>query len=475
MLPITRWQQRCTGWMEPSKQALKSGILACTLLTSPAFALSVDDAKHLALRTSFAANPSLMNALLPLSREEAVDYVLNQVEPHPVEPPDFLFNREPPVDRSNFSAEDKELYNQQKSDQIYKLRMYWIEDMIKTKNPFVEEMVIFWSNHFTTSLEKPNDPIIAFQKKSILDYHALGRYDWLLKSIMQDPAILIYLDNYKNTKSSPNENLARELLELYTLGEGNYSEIDVKEVSRALTGWGVIWKERAFKFRVDQHDSSEKNILGEKGNYNMPDILDLLLDKQSSGELIVRKLWMQFISPTPDENFIKEVATSFISQDYDIKKLMRIILLSEEFWDTRNRSTLVKSPIEMIIGLYRQFEVNNAPNKIIVDLTKDLGQSLFSPPNVKGWPIASSDWINSETLLKRQNAINRLMRAKESDPNMTDEEAVLNEAMQQWANSEAFHYQKDWLLAAPPVGDVESDDPMETLKNILSDPVYQLK
>jgi uncharacterized protein (DUF1800 family) len=475
MLPIARWQQRCTGWMEPSKQALKSGILACTLLTSPAFALSVDDAKHLALRTSFAANPSLMNALLPLSREEAVDYVLNQVEPHPVEPPDFTVNPEPRPNVSKLNKEEREALRDKSRIEKEALRSWWIERLVTTQNPLEEQMVLFWANHFTSSIQKPDDAVIAWQQHEIERNQALGRFDLMLKTIMQDPAILIYLDNQRNKKNSPNENLARELLELYTLGEGNYTEQDIKEVARALTGWSVNWHKRALHLQPAQHDAGKKIILGEESNFTMPEVLDLLLERPETSELITRKLWHQFISPNPDEKRVKEIAAAFRKHNYKIKPLLRILMLDDAFWSDKNRAALVKSPLEMLVGLYRQAEAGQAPNNLTSALSAGLGQHLFAPPNVKGWPIANDDWINSETLMKRQNSIVRLMRAKESNPNMTDEEAALNEAMQKWASSEAFNYQKDWLLAAPPVGDVESDDPMETLKNLLTDPVYQLK
>jgi uncharacterized protein (DUF1800 family) len=253
MLPIARWQQRCAGWMEPSKQALKSGILACTLLSSPAFALSVDDAKHLALRTSFAANPSLMNALLPLSREEAVDYVLNQVEPHPVEPPEFTVNPEPRPNVPKLNKQGREEFRDKKRTDNQALRNWWVKRLIQTQNPLEEQMVLFWANHFTSSIQKPDDAVIAWQQHEIERNQALGRFDLMLKAIMQDPAILIYLDNQQNKKNSPNENLARELLELYTLGEGNYTEHDIKEVARALTGWSVNWHEREFHLKPAQH------------------------------------------------------------------------------------------------------------------------------------------------------------------------------------------------------------------------------
>jgi uncharacterized protein (DUF1800 family) len=446
----------------------------CTFFTPVGWALSVDDAKHLALRTSFAATPDLMNALLPLSREEAVDYVMTRVEPNPVDPPEFVVNPEPVPKYKDMTVDDRRALQKQRRSQNQALKEWWMERMVTTQAPLQEQMLLFWHNHFTTSSQKVVSPIILFQQHELLRNQSLGRFDLMLRLVMQDPAILNYLDNTQNKKGKPNENLARELLELYTLGEGSYTEKDIKETARALTGWAGNGPDQTFTFRVGQHDEGRKTILGESRYFNMPQVLDLLLQRPETAQLITTKLWQQFISPTPNQERVAELAAAFKNHQYDIRRLMKQLLMEDAFWAKENRAVLVKSPVEMVVGLYRQVGADTAPYKIMVNQARQLGQNLLTPPNVKGWPIASTEWINTVSLLKRQNAINRFMRAKEMD-NKQQNEGMLYEAANTWAQSEQFNYQKDWLLAMEPVTDIEGNQPIRTLRNLLNDPVYQLK
>ncbi|MGY0627519.1 MAG: DUF1800 domain-containing protein [Paraglaciecola chathamensis] len=446
----------------------------CTFFTPVGWALSVDDAKHLALRTSFAASPDLMNALLPLSREEAVDYVMTRVEPNPVDPPEFVVNPEPVPKYKGMTVDDRRALQKQRRLQRQALKEWWMERMVTTKAPLQEQMLLFWHNHFTTSGQKVGDPVLLFQQHELLRNQSLGRFDLMLRLVMQDPAMLNYLDNSQNKKGKPNENLARELLELYTLGEGNYTEKDIKETARALTGWSTNNKSRSFRFNAKQHDADRKTILGKNDGFTMPMVLDLLLQRPETAQLITTKLWQQFVSPTPNQDRIAELATAFKNHQYDIRRLLKQLLMEDAFWAKENRAVLVKSPVEMVVGLYRQVGTDTAPYKIMVNQARQLGQDLLTPPNVKGWPIASTEWINTASLLKRQNAINRFMRAKEMNSKQQDE-GMLYEAANTWAQSEQFNYQKDWLLAMEPVTDVEGNRPIRTLRNLLNDPVYQLK
>ena len=446
----------------------------CTFFTPVGWALSVDDAKHLALRTSFAASPDLMNALLPLSREEAVDYVMTRVEPNPLDPPEFVVNPEPVPKYKDMTVDDRRALQKQRRLQRQALKEWWMERMVTTQAPLQEQMLLFWHNHFTTSGQKVADPILLHGQHELLRNQSLGRFDLMLRLVMQDPAMLNYLDNNQNKKGKPNENLARELLELYTLGEGNYTEKDIKETARALTGWSTDNLSRSFRLKAKQHDNGRKTILGESGGFTMPQVLDLLLQRPETAQLITTKLWQQFVSPTPNQERIAELATAFKNHQYDIRRLMKQLLMEDAFWAKENRAVLVKSPVEMVVGLYRQVGVDTAPYKVMVNQAKQLGQDLLTPPNVKGWPIASTEWINTASLLKRQNAINRFMRAKEMN-NKQQDEGMLYEAANTWAQSEQFNYQKDWLLAMEPVTDIEGNRPIRTLRNLLNDPVYQLK
>ena len=441
------------------------------LITQPVWALSMDDAKHLALRTSFAASPALVEQLLPLDKAQAVDYILNQpFDGAEIAQPDFIIDPEPVVNQGKLSQKQRNQLRKQRNRELMELRAHWIERMIKTQSPLHEQLLLIWHNHFTTSAQKVSDPILIYQQHAILQRNALGRFDTMLRDVMADPAILRYLDNDKNQKGKPNENLARELLELFTLGEGHYSEEDIKEVARSLSGWGVDYKNRSMINRPQQHDSSRKRVLGQEGDWAMPDILNILLAQPETAELIISKLWKSFISPNPDTQQVASLAQAFSRSGFDIKEAMRQLLNSEAFWAPENRSVLVKSPIEMLVGLYRSFSVSDAPYEQLARMTVPMGQNLFAPPNVKGWPISSVEWINTLTLLKRQTALNRLIRAKEMPMNNTQSmRNGLYDALQNGTSEQA-----GLLLAIAPLSPAASTD-TATLINWLNDPVYQLK
>ena len=434
-------------------------------------ALSLDDAKHLALRTSFAASPALVQQLLPLSKAQAIDYILNQpFDTAGVSVPEFITDPDPVVNQAKLSQKERNQLRKQRNRELMMLRANWIERMIKTESPLHEQLLLIWHNHFTTSAQKVNDPILIYQQHAILQRHALGRFDTMLRDVMADPAILRYLDNDKNQKGKPNENLARELLELFTLGEGHYSEQDIKEVARALSGWGVDFKNRAMINRPQQHDTGRKTVLGQEGNWSTPDILTILLSQPETAELIISKLWQSFISPAPDSKQVATFAQAFSRSGYDIKEAMRQLLNSDAFWAAENRGVLVKSPIEMLVGLYRSFAVTDAPYEQLARMTVPMGQNLFTPPNVKGWPISSVEWINTLTLLKRQTALNRLVRAKEMP--MNEAQTMRNglyDAIQDATAAQAL-----LLLAIEPLSPATSND-TATIINWLNDPVYQLK
>jgi len=297
----------------------------------------------------------------------------------------------------------------------------------------------------------------------------------MLSAVMRDPAILFYLDNQKNKKGKPNENLARELLELYTLGEGNYTENDVKNVARALTGWGLNKLKRQFVNTVKQHDQGVKTILGHTGNFAMPDVLGILLSTPHTAELITYKLWLNFISPNPDPVKVKNLAKRFKDSVYSISFLVKSLLMDDAFWAQENRGVLVKSPIELLVGLYRSFDVTDAPYKMLANQSSTMGMTLFAPPNVKGWPISSTEWINTSSLLRRQTILERAIRGKEMKNGPMSKNRQLFEKSRHWARAATWPTDAELLLAVSPVTDIEGKWPMQRLKQLFLDPVYQLK
>jgi uncharacterized protein (DUF1800 family) len=219
--------------------------------------------------------------------------------------------------------------------------------------------------------------------------------------------MLAYLDAATNRKDQPNENLAREMMELFTLGEGGYDEHDVKEAARAFTGWSIDPADGEFKWRPFFHDRGEKTVLGRNGRFDGDDVLDILLDEPATARLVVSKLWREFVSPDPDPAEVDRIAARFRASGYDIRAALRALLRAPAFWDPANRGILVKSPVDLVVGTLRQLEVRAPDGLPFALLIRQLGQDLLAPPNVRGWPGGEA-WIDSGTLLARKQFLDRL-------------------------------------------------------------------
>ena len=228
-----------------------------------------------------------------------------------------------------------------------------------------------------------------------------------------DPAMVIYLDNASNRKGQPNENFAREVMELFTLGEGHYGEADIKEAARAFTGWSIDPDTGEFVFRPFIHDDGVKTVLGRSGNFDGDAVLDILLAQPATAEFVVGKLWKEFVSPAPDPVEVKRIARMFRDNRYNIKVALRALLTSDAFYALPNRATLIKSPVDLVVGTVRQFHIQAGDVLPFVLATRQLGQDLFAPPNVKGWPGGDA-WINSATLLQRKQLLDRLFQTQQA-------------------------------------------------------------
>ena len=240
----------------------------------------------------------------------------------------------------------------------------------------------------------------------------------LAKAMIRDPAMLNYLDNDRSRKEQPNENLARELMELFVLGEGNYTEKDVKEVARALTGYGYNRiRNLEFEFKPWNHDKGRKSILGQRGRFKGEQVVDILLAKPEAAEFITKRFWSVYISEfnnVPEE--ISRIAAIFRDSDYDIVVLLRTILTSEYFWSNENRATVVKSPIDLVVGTIRTTGVLPEWWPTIPNRLATIGQNLYEAPNVAGWP-GGADWMTPSRLLLRSQMINDLLEANQILPN----------------------------------------------------------
>jgi uncharacterized protein (DUF1800 family) len=294
---------------------------------------------------------------------------------------------------------------------VSEVRGWWLNEMVSTPAPLVERMTLFWHNHFTSGRQKVRFPQLMYRQNALLREHALGNFATLLHAASKDPAMIIYLDAASNRRGRPNENFAREVMELFTLGEGHYSETDIREAARAFTGWSLDGQ-REFIMRRGLHDGGEKTVLGRSGRFEGDDVLDILLAQRRTAEFIVEKLWREFVSPEPQPSEVARIAAVFRDSGYEVRTALRELLLSPAFWAPGNRASLIKSPAEYVAGMLRQFAVPVANGMPYAAAMVGMGQTLFDPPNVKGWPGGES-WINAATLLTRKQFAERLLRVDE--------------------------------------------------------------
>jgi uncharacterized protein (DUF1800 family) len=356
-----------------------------------ASAMGFDDARHLLSRTSFGQTPAEIHDLEPFGFSDAVERLLAKPRRQAITP----------TPRWGNEGDD---------EQGQELRNWWVEEMLVTDQPMVEKMTLFWHNHFTSSLQKVRSAPALGVQNALFRREALGNFATLLKAVARDPAMLVYLDGVHNVERQPNENFARELLELFTLGEGHYGEADVKNAARAFTGWSIDRATGQFVDHEYEHDQDQKTFLGRTGHFNGDDILAILLDHSRTAETIVEKLWCEFVSLQPDQDEVTRLAGIFRGSSYEIRPLVRAMLLSPAFRDPANRSGLIKSPVELIVGTVHVLGIPVPEKTPLVGMMTGLGQSPFDPPDVKGWPGGES-WITTNTLLLRQQFLRRMIEA----------------------------------------------------------------
>ncbi len=287
--------------------------------------------------------------------------------------------------------------------EIRRLSRWWGERMVFTERPLQEKLALFWHGHFATGNVKVRDYRKMLEQLEL--FHAEGKSTFrdLLRGVATDPAMLVYLDAGQNVKGNPNENFAREILELFTLGPGNYTETDIREAARAFTGWTHDPHTLSFLINADQHDTDPKTFLGHTGNFDGYDIIDLILDHPSTARFLTGKLYRYFVRDADDGDAIDALAERYRTSGYDTAELLRTIFLSRDFYAAASVASQIKSPVQMVVGTYRKLGLAHVPG--VPDFhvaTERLGQRLFEPPNVAGWAGGRS-WITSATLLERGN------------------------------------------------------------------------
>jgi Protein of unknown function (DUF1800) len=298
------------------------------------------------------------------------------------------------------------------------LAAWWLHRLLYSPHPLREKITLFWHGHFATSVAKVRSPVLMKRQHLLLRQHALGPFGPFAQAISRDPAMLVYLDSNSNVKAHPNENYARELFELFTLGTGHYTEKDIRESARAFTGWHTTAPtpvprpnvppaaSAEFNFRASEHDDGEKTVLGRTGKWDGGDIVRFALEQPACAQFLVRKLYRFYVSEdsAPSDALLEPLADRYRRSGYDTADLLRTILLSEYFYSAAAFRRRVKSPVEYAVGLVRTLQAAPAYDGPLfgAEVLEATGQVLFAPPNVKGWDGGKA-WLNSATLLARQN------------------------------------------------------------------------
>jgi len=367
--------------------------------------MDVSDTVHFLNRVAFGAEPQSLIKYLGKSRNAAINDILSGIRKTPVTPPpDWTYDQAPPFwGRTDMVRGDQNLFDTTRTKEFESLKQWWVTELAQTESPLTERLVLFWHNHFVAAYAGIDRwSISLIRQNQTFRKFGSGSFKTLLTRSLKEPALLKYLDADKNKKGKPNENLGRELLELFTLGEGEYSERDVKEVSRALTGWRTS-KFKNLSFRNDKwaHDKGSKIIFGGTGFYSQEDLINLLLKHPRTSQFITEKFWKYFVSETWDDSeTIKQIAENFRKSGYDLRVLLKKMLESKAFWSPKARGSIIKSPVDFVLGTIRSLRVSPENFKKTPQVLKNMGQELFNPPNVGGWPRFRS-WVTPSGLIER--------------------------------------------------------------------------
>jgi len=348
-----------------------------------------------------------------MTREQAVDSLLDSVDPVLTVLPGEWIETVRQTRKKRLIFRDGELAlsfqrqrNQERQANRRAFKQWWVDQILAGNSPVAERLLLFWHNLYATELKSLTRPQLLWWQHISFRENLLGNYHKIVDAIVHDPAMLDYLDNDKNLKGNPNENFARELLELHTLGEGHYSEADIRELARALTGAGI---DRAgnYNFYPDRHDTGRKTVLGHTSNIGPEDVAGLILRQSRTANYLVERLWREFVSSDPDLGVVDKLANNFRLSDYQIRPLIKALLLREEFWKKDNWNTMVQGPVEFLVDLHWRAGVELLPEHKAVNYLRRMGQDVFDPPDVAGWPGGIS-WIDSSGLLAR-NAYRNLV------------------------------------------------------------------
>ena len=404
-------------------------------------------AQHLLQRAGFGGTPAQVLALKNLGLEDAVDSLLEfeEIEENGVTArtegrfdDDIMRMMTPQERRTRTQARrtgkeavlerfrnERQMRQRADRQQLAEMQQWWLGRMIESSRPLQEKMTLFLHGHFATGYRPVEDSFHMFMQNEMFRANSLGNFkNDLARNIIRDPAMIKYLNNNQNSRQAPNENLARELMELFTLGEGRgYGEQDIKEGARALTGY--TYAEDSFQFNKQRHDTGYKVIFGQRGNWDGDDFIDLIFTRPSASDFICEKLYKFFVNDTPGvstsdgRTTIRQMSQLLRKEQWEIKPVLRKLFMSRHFYDEANRSTIIKSPVQLVVQSVRSLRTPVRSLSRLVETCNFMGQGLFVPPSVKGWD-GGRKWINTSTLFIRQNTLVYLLTGREPNSNPWD-------------------------------------------------------
>jgi uncharacterized protein (DUF1800 family) len=369
-------------------------------------------AAHLLNRAGFGGSPTEIERLSQMGMDAAVSWFIDYERipdetpapdwAHP--DPNYLAQRQAIQQASDPETRKalQKMRNMADNQQMADLRYWWVRRMALGPRPFQEKMTLFWHGHFATSYEKVRMPYWLWLQNETLRRHATGNFHQLLIAVAEDPAMLRYLDGAQSRKGKPNENFAREVLELFTLGEGHYTEQDIQQSARAYTGWGIDRTQSHYEYHPRNHDEGPETVFGRTGDFSGEDVLNMICDNPQCARFITKKIWRFFVQDQPPAPLIEALAADFHDHGMDLKHLMNVVFRSSEFYAPDVIRSQIKSPIEWLIAGTHQLQAPLPTQPMTLVMLAKLGEELFNPPNVKGWDGGVA-WITTNSLMDRYN------------------------------------------------------------------------
>lgn len=455
-------------------------------------AISDQHIQHLYWRAGFGITRKELQSIRKKSIAKIVDQLFDQSSYSPLKYDLSKFE----IDKKQLSKEERKQLRKEANKTMIALNLHWVHQMVDTKGVLREKIALFFHDHFAVRLK---NPVVSLELLNIIRKNALENFGDMLLEVSQSPAMIIFLNNQQNKKSHPNENFAREVMELFTLGRDNgYTEEDIKEAARAFTGWAID-KKFKFRFNTRVHDEGQKTILGQTGNFQGEDVIRILLEQKQTARYVCEKLLGFLLGVRPNSEDVERCANLFYKSNYNLNTLLRSIFTSDAFYDNQYIGQKIKSPTDLLVGMNRQVPIHYKEPKVILQFQRRLNQVLFFPPNVAGWNRGQG-WIDSSTLLFRMKLPSLVMNFGVIE---WQSDATLSEEMIARLNNQQDKLQKrtekkiqaypDWsacaknfdnsleeletfLLQTSPVAIniKESDDLKTRIIKIMSTPEYQL-